>query len=353
MVRKGVMLVVVLLMVMAAMPCTAQKRKGKRGNTEQGLINRIISCLDRKDAYCYMDLFPDIDTLTKIAMQYADSNSREYREAQELQENPVKMMHADSVYRANLKASFDSLIAEGEAQDIHWESIVLVRYELVKQRQTRNELYEKMAPTRFVGYIFFVDALTRRVFGMMAGDMLQIKGEWYGGRLREVYEAGTKDEWDDARYYAKKHKKTETDSTKKKEDVFEQPELADRAQKVIVERKFYAGMFDNEIPVQLYVRSLKGSCPQGICAWEAIYKFGDQDDYIRLNITRTEDGKWQMVEDPPSGVMDLTLNKGVFTGTWTSTDNQTGYDVKLTELPASEKKIKRLDAAFLELKGNK
>jgi hypothetical protein len=188
----------------------------------------------------------------------------------------------------------------------------------------------------------------------MAGDMLQIKGEWYGGRLREVYEAGTRDEWDDARFYAKKHKKTEKDSTKK-EPISEQPELAEKsAQKIIAERKFYGGMFDNEIPVQLYVRSLKGSCPEGICAWEAIYKFGDQDDYIRLNVTRTEDGKWQMVEDPPSGVMDLVLSKGVFTGTWTAADNQqTGYEVRLTELPASAKKIERLDAAFMELKGKR
>jgi hypothetical protein len=202
-------------------------------------------------------------------------------------------------------------------------------------------------------YIFFADVLTRRVFGVMAGDMLQMNGEWFGGRITEVYEGGTRDEWDDARYFARKAKRDGKDTTKK-ETFTEQPELVEQsAQKVIVERKFYAGMFDNEIPVQLYVRSLKGSCPEGICAWEAIYKFGDQDDYIRLTVTRTEDGKWQMTENPPAGVMDLTLTKGVFSGSWTSTDDQTGYDVKLTELPASAKKIKRLDAAFLELKGGK
>jgi hypothetical protein len=108
-------------------------------------------------------------------------------------------------------------------------------------------------------------------------------------------------------------------------------------------------MFDNEIPVQLYVRHLKGGCPAGICSWEAIYKFGDQDDFILLQVTRTEDGKWQMSEVPEAGIMDLELKDGVFTGTWVSADGKTGYDVKFTELPASAKKMKRLDEAFEDL----
>ena len=80
----------------------------------------------------------------------------------------MKTMHADSVFKASLKASFDSIIAAGDALGLHWENIIPLRYELVKMRETRNRLYEKLAPTRFVGYLFFVDALTRRSFGIMA-----------------------------------------------------------------------------------------------------------------------------------------------------------------------------------------
>ena len=67
-------------------------------------------------------------------------------------------------------------------------------------------------------------------------------------------------------------------------------------------------------------------------------------------MTRTEDGKWQMLEVPPAGSMDLELKKGVFTGAWNSADGQTGYDVKLTEGVASPKKQKRLDDIFTDLK---
>jgi len=49
--------------------------------------------------------------------------------------------------------------------------------------------------------------------------------------------------------------------------------------------------------------------------------------------------------------MELMLNKTKYTGSWISADNQTGYEVKLSEAPASAKKIERLDAAFLELTG--
>lgn len=309
-----------------------------------------------KDAYCYIDLWPDLDTLTSIAMKVSDSNSAEFRDAYYLKEQPVKMMHADSVFKAALKASFDTLIATGEELGIHWETIIPVRYELVKQHETRNQFYEKLAPTRFVGYVFFVDALTRRSYGFMAGDILNINGGWWGGRIRELYEASTRDEWEDARFYARKHKKEVLDSLRKapKDTVTEeQQEINKSDPQVIADRKFYAGMFDNEIPVQLYVRALKGGCPAGICSWEAIYKFGDQDDFILLEVTKTEDGKWQMIEVPPSGSMDLELKGKTFTGTWNSADSQTGYDVKLSEIAASAKKTKRLDDTFDDLKKGK
>lgn len=331
-------------------------KKAKRGTTEQSLINRLEGCLARKDAYCYLDLWPDMDTFSKIVMEYADSSSAEFREMWQLQNDPVRVMRIDSFIQANLKASFDSVIAEGEELGLHWESIVPVRYELLKMRQTRHALTEKLAPVRFVGYLFFTDVATRRTFGLLVGDILQIKGEWYGGRMRELYESSTREEWEDARLLARKTKKTE-DTTAKKEQIPGQDEERETAgvQKMmqIAERKFYSGMFDNEIPVQLYVRSLKGGCPKGICSWEAIYKFGDQDDYIRLIVTRTEDGGWQMTETPPAGLMELELKDRIFTGSWTSSDGQTGYDVKLTEKTAAPKKIQRLDEIFAELKAQK
>ena len=347
--RHLLILFACLLLLPLSLFAQKKKKASRKGNTEEGMIYKLEGCLAAKDAYCYMDLFPDLDTLTKLAMKYSDSNSRDFRDAYALQESPAKMMRADSFMRASLKATFDSVIRAGEIIDISWENIIPVRYELAKARQTRAELYEKLAPYRFNGYIFFMDRISRRTYGMQVGNIMQIAGEWYGGYLTKPYEAATIDEYQDARALARKEKKPAKDTLKTPTD--EQDENS--AQKTIVERKFYSGMFDKEIPVQLYVRGLKGGCPQGVCYWEGIYKFGDNDGFIRLLITRTEDGKWQMAEDPAGGTMDLTLSDKKYTGGWSTADGQTGYDVELTEIPATEKKIIRLDAIFDELKNPK
>lgn len=352
---KTLILVVLAGCVISVQDAFAQSKKAKKGNTEQGLVNRLEACLANKDAYCYMDLWPDLDTLTKIAMMFADSSSQEFKEAMLLQEQPVRMMHADSLFKARLKANFDSVILAGDALGVHWDQIIPVRHELIKTRTTRNQLYEKMAPTRFVGYLFFVDLITRRNFGIMVGEIMQINGAWYGGRLHEIYEANNRDEWEDARLFAKKHPdKSDSLKNKKTENATEQQQEVNKdAPRVIAQRKYYTGLFDNEIPVSLYVRGLKGGCPAGICSWEAIYKFGDQDDYIRLQVVRTDDGKWQMTEVPPAGTMDLELKQGVFTGNWNAADGQTGYDVSLKEQDTTPKKFARLDEIFADLEKKK
>ncbi|MEO6830925.1 MAG: hypothetical protein ABI378_01730 [Chitinophagaceae bacterium] len=323
-----------------------KKKEPIKGNTEKGFINKLEGCLANKDAYCYISLWPDMDTLSKTILEYADKSSPEYKQMLTLQDNPVELMHVDSVFKANLKKSFDDLIADGEGKGIHWETIIPQRYELIKLRETRNTLNEKLAPTRFVGYLFFGDLNSGRSYALQVGEILQIKNEWYGGRLGEVFEGTTRDEWEQARKQAiedRKHPKPTSDSATIIVPEAEQEAAAAKPLRQIVDRKFYAGMFDNDIPVTLYIRSLRGDCPGGVCAWEAIYKFGDQDGVIPLEVTKSEDGKWHFTEIPANAVMELSLKEGVLTGTWLSADDQTGYDVKLTELPASAKKTERLD----------
>ncbi len=339
----------------------AQKGKGRRpafdpyAKTEQSLVNKLEGCLADKDAECYIKLWPGLDTLTMLVLQYSDSSSAAFREAMSFQENPVRIMRADSSFNAQLHKEFDTLMKNGELLGLHWESIIPVRYELTKQRETRERLYEKLAPTRFTGLLFFADAVTRRSYGLMVSDIVEINKAYYGGRLGEVYEANNRDEWEDARYYYRKHPEALADTSAKKtaEHADEnQQERNKKAPEVIADRKYYTGYLDGEIPIQIYIRSLKGGCPQGICSWEAIYKFGDQDDWVLLAVTRTEGDKWQFVEEPEpaNSSMELTLKGKTYTGDWNAADGQTGYDVKVTEATASEKKIQRLDETFAELK---
>jgi hypothetical protein len=333
-------------------------QKGKRpvvdpyAKSEQALINKLEGCLAEKDAECYIKLWPGLDTLTMLVMQYSDSSSADFQEAQSFQNDPVRIMRADSFFNARLRRDFDSLIKAGEELGIHWESIIPVRYELIKQRETRERLFEKLAPTRFLGYLFFADATTRRSYGLMVGDIMEINKAYYGGKLGEVYEASNRDEWDEARYYLRKHPESRTDTTRKAGEHADEDhqERNKKSPEIIAERKLYTGYLDNEIPIQLYVRSLKGGCPQGICSWEAIYKFGDQDEWVLLNVTRSEGDKWQFVEAGSNGSMDLVMKGKTYNGDWATSDGQTGYDVKVTEAPISEKKTKRLDEIFGDLK---
>jgi hypothetical protein len=336
------------------LPLMAQRKsKVTKGFTETQLINRIHSCIVDENAYCYLSLFPDMDTLSKIVMSFANPSSRDYRDMAVLQRDPVRIMHADSIFQNRLKQGFEAMIEQGKGMGIHWHSVVPVRYELVKAFETKSEVYEKLAPVRFTGYVFIMDALTRKMYGFTISEMLQINNEWYGGYIGEVYEALNKDEYEEMKIAARRDQNKPRDTTARNgelDDEDDNEEDPHAIQKMIVERKYYTGKLDDEIPIQLYIRGLKGTCKETICFWEAIYKFGDQDEYIMLKVSRTEDGKWLFVEDPPAGSMELTLENGIYTGTWTANDNQTGYEVKLKESPATPKKRDNLEAAFLSLR---
>lgn len=351
-------LVSLFVLLICANPLQAQKGKLRKpavdpyAKTEQALVNKLQGCLADRDAECYIKLWPGLDTMTMLVMQYADSNSSDFREAYAFQQDPVRIMRADSFFNAGLRADFDTIIKIGEAQGLHWESILPVRYELTKQRETRQRLYEKLAPTRFTGLLFFVDGLTRRTYGLSVTDVIEINKAYYGGQLGELYEAGNRDEWEESRLYYRKHPLALKDTTQKPVEHADedQQERNEKTPQMVADRKYYTGYLDNEIPIQLYIRSLKGGCPQGVCSWEAIYKFGDQDDWVMLTVTRSEGDKWQFVEEPPNGSMELVLKGKTFTGDWDATDGQTGYDVKATEATPSEKKTKRLEEIFADLK---
>ena len=77
--------------------------------------------------------------------------------------------------------------------------------------------------------------------------------------------------------------------------------------------------------------------------YDGLYKFGDQVNYVKLNITRSPEGKWIMEDDPPVGTLELELANKVYTGSWTNNENQTGYDVVLKQSVMSEKKMELLD----------
>jgi len=338
---------------------TATAKSDKKSNetppkTEAELIDKVLNCLQYQDSVTYASLFPDFDTLWSQVL--SDSSFEDYAEMMQLRQHPDAVRQFDPYYNPRIVSNFYKATIKAKDSGIHWKDIVLRSYKLDKIRLTRDLVgYEKIAPVRFRGYVFIRDMLARKNYVFAINEMQNIKGYWYGGQVINIYPASSVDEYL-AKQYAevlKKKKMKEfgiTEDTAKKDSSSvaatmpqDDDDDAYATPKEVVDRKYYTGKFDNEIPVKLYVRYLRGNCPDGVCQWQAIYKFGDQEKYIKLDVSKTPDGKWSFVEDPPKGYMDLTLKNNVLTGSWSTADNQTGYDVRLTQADLSNNDAHRLD----------
>jgi len=363
-------LLLCLLLCLAGTLAQAQRRhkKVKEDRTERGLVYRILGALHDKDQRSYLALFPDIDTFNTLLLENLDSNSRAFTQIAALQENATQLLRRDSLVSARLEARFDSLIRRGEAIGIEWKSIVPLRYELMKRNKTRDTLLEKLMPERFVGYAFFMDLSSRQTYCVLLSDIFRLKDRWYGGQLGNVFEARNTDEYlaqaaknqkrfGDANFIFipqgrfDKEEKAAADSTAtaRQTKTFNQVVSPDAQEKVILERKYYKGYFDEEIPVQLYMQSLKGDCPEKACLFEAMYVFGDQPDYIRLQVKKTGDNTWEFTDPRNEATMELHLTDTTFYGDWLLDKKQTGYDVELKEAKASPEGQQKLDAIMRRL----
>lgn len=366
------LLLLIIPILLSTEATFAQRRHKKQteDRTEQGLVCRLLGALRDKDPRAYVDLFPDIDTFSKVIMLKEDSNSNHYFHMQQLQENASLMLHTDSLLSAQLAARFDSIVRRGDALGLQWSSIIPLRYELVKMRRTRDTLFEKVMPDRFVGYVFFMDYSDRTTWAITFSDMFQMNGAWYGGQIGNLFVAGSVDEYQQKaqkmyrKYGSYQHVSIpqgnydrdpgDTENVRSYTQVVVPANevVKKTAQKIILEKKYYTGTFDNEINAQLYIRYLKGDCPDAPCLFEAMYHFGDEDDFVLLTVTKTPDGKWMFNDAANGGGMELTLVDGVYKGSWLTSSSGTGYEVYLKETRATPDKIAKLDGQYERLNAN-
>jgi hypothetical protein len=318
--------------------------------TEGQLIETIIKSLQDKNSSAYNNLFPSADSMIQWVLQYAEKGSEAYNRMSYLQENGVAKLDFDSSIKEETNKGFEYLAKKGSAEGIHWDQMVFIRYELEKMRRGRGLINEKIAPLRFLGYVFVKDMLTRRTYAFTVSDIMQINGLWYGGELANIFEASTKEQFEEKLVEEKKRLREEQQGIARKDDkpkeaasgdTDEEEEDKPSSMKEVLDRKYYKGTFDNEISVQLYVRYIKGGCPEIVCSWEALFKFGDQDEYVKMQVTRTAEGKWLFSED--LGGMELTLEGDTYKGSWAASNDKTEYDVKFKEVPANTKKIQFMD----------
>lgn len=394
--RKIITAIVLCLLLPYCHSYASNRGDNKAPATEAALADTILSCMRYEDTLTYPNLFMPFDTLWQRITDYRPQDDYEIKEMDYLRQHPERIQKFDPAHNPDIVKNYYYVLKKGRDSGVHWSQVTLLRYELKRMKLTRDLLgFEHIAPVRFEGFIFIKDLLTRRIYAFTVREMQYIDGHWYGGQVLNIYEAADQDEFwakqeaelklmkkmkefgltladlQKGKDKAKSDKKASSskgdeddddDKAASKQDDADSAlavntdiyddDASDHAnkkattrisKKEVVDRKLFEGTFDNQIPVRVYIRYLKGNCPEGICAWEAIYKFGDQDEYIKLDVTKTKDGKWSFVEDPPIGSMDLVQKNDTFTGNWLSTDIKTGYDVKLHEVPLTAPEARELD----------
>jgi hypothetical protein len=240
-----------------------------------------------------------------------------------------------------------------------------------------------------MGYVFVRARGEHSTFCITITEMQRIGGFFAGGQVNNIMEASTIDEYneraayetnyviqlrnaliDSAALLAKRDslhtdslkrgwvKMTAKDSLKFKKDSLNSSgssssaagpgeEDGQKIRREVVDRKYYEGKFDDEIPVELYVRYMKDVKNDKTMFWDALYKFGDQKDYIKLEVTKKDD-KWEFDDDPPVGSMELLLKNHIYTGSWINNETQSGYDVVLKETVVSPRKLEKLEKILEE-----
>ena len=175
------------------------KSTGHRGEprTEVGLMNNVLGCLQYKDTVGYYDLFPPFDTLWRMVMHNPNHSPEAVSELNHLKEHPQSLLEFDPYYNPRIMAHFCAVLQKGEDSGIHWNSIVMQRYELIAEPITSQALvgYDIIAPERFKGYIFVRDLLGRLTFCISIAEIQKIEGYFFGGQILNILEASTIDQY--------------------------------------------------------------------------------------------------------------------------------------------------------------
>lgn len=350
----------VMLYIVAFADANAQYK------SEDLLIDQLVTNLRGKDATGYTNQFAPFDTMWRVANQLVPSSEPETKRLANIKSHPEKLQQFDPKTNPAIEQQFKVVLQKGTDSGIHWSEIIMMRYELEKMMLSKEMVgFEKVAPVRLQGYLYLMDNLTSKVYMVALRNVFSLNNKIYGGEVVNVLEAQNVDEFHDKLASERKIEKQRllaemygtpdespdsslAQNTTKNESGVGSEEGEDEGKKKILkrvlDRKLYVGKLDDEIRIELYLRSLQGACPEPVCGWEAIYKFGDNEEYIKLEVTKKPDGKWHFLEDSEEGAMELVLNGSSFTGQWISPQDKTEYEVKMEErVEVKTKKLYALD----------
>jgi hypothetical protein len=365
------------LFILLFISIAAQSNVLSQARSEEELMTQLLQSMQTQNSAVHTTLFPPFDTLM------AHLRTQDPAAVKTLLANPAKLQKYDPVFNADIAADYEAVIKKGKDSSLHWNDMIMARYELERMIVTRDIAgIDKIMTRRMQGHYIVEDMLTRRRYVITVKDIMEIKGKWYGGHMVNVLPAENIEEYYEklaierkmdkmkmlAEMYgadqdttapatavattntastapapkpAKERTGLEIDTDEFNEE--ENPKKAKRT-KEIVERKVYVGTFDKHTNVEMYIRGYKGPCPEVVCYWEAIYKFEDMEEYIKLEVTKLPDGTWQFTEEPDIASMEMKLDKGRLKGEWMSSKDRTEYDMDLNELTeVTNRKLFMLD----------
>ncbi|RYD55296.1 MAG: hypothetical protein EOP56_16330 [Sphingobacteriales bacterium] len=336
--------------------------------SEDLLIDELVLNLRGKNAAGYANQFAPFDTVWRVVTKLVPASEPEAKRIANIRSNPDKIQQFDPQINQAIEQQFKAVLKKGTDSGLHWSEIMMVRYELEKMMLTKEMIgFEKVAPLRLQGYVYLMDNLTSKTYMVAVRNVFSFDNRIYGAEVVNVLEAQNIDEYYDKlagerkvarqrlidEMYGANEKATDSSAVaqnKAKDEGGANDEEDDdndkkkKQLKKVLDRKLYIGKLDDEIRIELYLRSLQGSCPEPICGWEGIYKFGDNEEYIKLEVTKKADGKWHFMEASEEGAMELVLNGNTFTGQWISPQDKTEYEVKMEErLEVKPKKLYMLD----------
>lgn len=363
---RFVYLIITMVLFLPVQKATAQAK------TEQELVQQIITILQTGDDSSYVGLFPNMKLMSEAITEFQPKDSIQELRINKLRSNMHHLSKFDPELTPKIVDMMNFVRKKGADSGVHWGDILIAKFELDKQKLPYELIgFELIAPLRMQGYIFIRDMLTRRRYAIAVRDMFLIKDKWYGGLTLNILEASNAAEYEESlaietkelqRLMAAKREGVldsvlaARDSIRKismyndlglDEDEEEESEL-DPVLKEIVDRKVFTGYFDKTVEVELYIRYIKGACPQGVCSWEAMYKFGDLDEYIVLDVELRPDGTFVFTEEE-LGIMELKPSGDTFTGTWTSVRDKTEYEAYLKEKKEiKDRKLFKLDKTYEE-----
>lgn len=337
--KKKSVLVLLLCIFSMADICYGQQK------TEGDLVQKIVLSLQQKDSSIYTGVFLSADSMALITLRKAPSTSDAYQRSRYLRESPAMLIFQDSMIKNQAGELYKAVILRGQKMGLHWNDILLSRYELEALAKTRDEALEAIAPERFVGYVFVEDMQTRKIYCLTLSEMMKIDGKWYGGELNYIFEADTKDIFNEKLKAERiRLRKGLPDTTGQKADsIAREEEEPSNKRKQIADRKLYTGTLDEDIPINLYIRSIKGDCPDAVCSWEAIIKIADEE-YMRYEVSKDAKGMWTFIEEETGGVMEVELKGNKFIGSFSATNDKIDYDSELKEKTMTKKKLESLDA---------